>query len=101
MGALKEWAESVDHSVTTITDVRNLEPLPIVNILKLKPAFSNKARNTRMAIIVGLPTIQQTMVRTFTALYKQLAGDLSIAFVDTMDKAEALAAGTAGQEPLK
>ncbi|MBC7811733.1 MAG: hypothetical protein H7175_11330 [Burkholderiales bacterium] len=92
MDEMKVWAESVDHSVTTITDVRNVEQMPLVNVLKLKPAFSNKARNTQMAILVGLPTFQRAMVNAFMSLYKQMTGNLPVAFVETMEKAEALAA---------
>lgn len=87
----KRWADSVDHPLVMITDVRNAEKLPLSNVLKLKPAFAAKSENNRMSIIVGLPAFQQTMINLFMNLYKQLAGEAQVAFVETLEKAEALA----------
>ncbi|MBC7810749.1 MAG: hypothetical protein H7175_06370 [Burkholderiales bacterium] len=92
MRELKNWVTSVDHPVSTITDVGNAKPMSLSNVLKLKPAFADKAENTRLSVVVGLPAFQQTMVNLFTNLYKQLAGEVPIVFVKTMEEAQALAA---------
>ncbi|MBC7811732.1 MAG: hypothetical protein H7175_11325 [Burkholderiales bacterium] len=92
MQGMKDWADSVSHPIVTITDVTRADKLPLSNVLKLKPAFAIKSENTRLAIIVGMPSFQQTMVNLFMSLYKQLAGEVPVAFVETIEKAEALAA---------